>query len=82
MNPDGSLMYPTFVETLIAQGVKVGTPEYGMVRTNQTAKKQEGISFMVMSMQTPGITLRRVETLDLGFQHSDHNPVEIEITLP
>ena len=31
---------------------------------------------------SPGITLRRVETLDLGFQHSDHKPVEIEITLP
>jgi endonuclease/exonuclease/phosphatase family metal-dependent hydrolase len=30
---------------------------------------------------SPGIELRRVETLDLHFEHSDHNPVELEVAL-
>jgi alkylation response protein AidB-like acyl-CoA dehydrogenase len=37
---------------------------YVLVRTDrQAAKKQEGISFMVMSMQTPGITLRPIRNI-------------------
>ncbi len=30
---------------------------------------------------SPGVELRRVETLDLHFEHSDHNPVELEVVL-
>ena len=30
---------------------------------------------------SPGIELHRAETLDLLFEHSDHNPVEIEVVL-
>lgn len=37
---------------------------YVLVRTDRNAaKKQEGISFMVMSMQTPGITLRPIRNI-------------------
>jgi len=37
---------------------------YVLVRTDRNAaKKQEGISFLVMSMQTPGITLRPIRNI-------------------
>lgn len=35
-----------------------------LVRTNRTAKKQEGISFLLIDMSTPGITLRPIITID------------------
>lgn len=30
---------------------------------------------------SPGVELRRASTVDLNFQNSDHNPVEVEVTL-
>ena len=35
-----------------------------LVRTDATAKKQQGISFLLMDMKTPGITIRPIITLD------------------
>jgi pimeloyl-CoA dehydrogenase large subunit len=37
-----------------------------LVRTDPAAKKQEGISFLLIDMRTPGITVRPIETIDGG----------------
>ena len=37
-----------------------------LVRTDPAAKKQEGISFILLDMKTPGITLRPIVTIDGG----------------
>jgi pimeloyl-CoA dehydrogenase large subunit len=37
-----------------------------LVRTNREAKKQEGISFLLFEMTTPGITVRPIVTIDGG----------------
>jgi pimeloyl-CoA dehydrogenase large subunit len=37
-----------------------------LVRTDPAAKKQEGISFLLMDMKTPGITVRPIVTIDGG----------------
>jgi 3-oxochol-4-en-24-oyl-CoA dehydrogenase len=34
-----------------------------LVRTEKQAKKQEGISFLLCDLKTPGITIRKIETL-------------------
>jgi alkylation response protein AidB-like acyl-CoA dehydrogenase len=39
-----------------------------LVRTNPTAKIQEGISFLLIDMKTPGITVRPIITLDGGHE--------------
>src|SRR5579862_1826807 len=35
-----------------------------LVRTDPAAKKQEGISFLLIDMKTPGITVRPIITID------------------
>ena len=37
-----------------------------LVRTDKEAKKQEGISFLLIPMDTPGITIRPIRNLDMG----------------
>ncbi|MEQ8700999.1 MAG: acyl-CoA dehydrogenase family protein, partial [Bauldia litoralis] len=37
-----------------------------LVRTDESAKKQEGISFLLIDMKTPGITVKPIVTLDGG----------------
>jgi pimeloyl-CoA dehydrogenase large subunit len=37
-----------------------------LVRTDAAAKKQEGISFLLIDMRTPGITVRPIVTIDGG----------------
>jgi pimeloyl-CoA dehydrogenase large subunit len=37
-----------------------------LVRTDPAAKKQQGISFLLIDMKTPGITVRPIETIDGG----------------
>jgi pimeloyl-CoA dehydrogenase large subunit len=37
-----------------------------LVRTDARAKKQEGISFLLIEMNTPGITVRPIQTIDGG----------------
>ncbi len=39
-----------------------------LVRTDPTAKKQEGISFLLIDMKTPGITVRPIIMLDDGHE--------------
>ena len=43
-----------------------------LVRTDNTAKKQEGITFLLIDMKTPGITVRPIITLD-----EDHEVNEV-----
>jgi pimeloyl-CoA dehydrogenase large subunit len=43
-----------------------------LVRTDPGAKKQEGISFLLIDMKTPGITLRPIQTID-----GDHEVNEV-----
>jgi alkylation response protein AidB-like acyl-CoA dehydrogenase len=42
-----------------------------LVRTNQTAKKQEGITFLLIDMKTPGISVRPIITIDGGHEVND-----------
>ncbi len=39
-----------------------------LVRTDPAAKKQEGISFLLIEMKTPGITVRPIQTIDGGHE--------------
>jgi pimeloyl-CoA dehydrogenase large subunit len=39
-----------------------------LVRTDAAVKKQEGISFLLIDMKSPGITVRPIETIDGGHE--------------
>ena len=39
-----------------------------LVRTDNSGRKQDGISFLLIDMTTPGVTVRPIETID-GFHH-------------
>jgi pimeloyl-CoA dehydrogenase large subunit len=39
-----------------------------LARTDATVKKQEGISFILVDMKTPGVTVRPIQTLDGGHE--------------
>jgi pimeloyl-CoA dehydrogenase large subunit len=39
-----------------------------LVRTDPEARKQEGISFLLIDMQSPGITVRPIQTIDGGHE--------------
>jgi pimeloyl-CoA dehydrogenase large subunit len=39
-----------------------------LCRTDPAAKKQEGISFILIDMKTPGITVRPIQTIDGGYE--------------
>ena len=39
-----------------------------LARTDMTVKKQEGISFILVDMKTPGITVRPIQTIDGGVE--------------
>jgi len=39
-----------------------------LARTNAQAKKQEGISFFLVDMKTPGVTVRPIQTIDGGHE--------------
>jgi alkylation response protein AidB-like acyl-CoA dehydrogenase len=39
-----------------------------LVRTDPAAKKQQGISFLLIDMKTPGITVRPIQTIDGGVE--------------
>jgi alkylation response protein AidB-like acyl-CoA dehydrogenase len=38
---------------------------FALVRTDKAAKKQDGISFLLIAMDTPGLTVRPIITLDM-----------------
>jgi alkylation response protein AidB-like acyl-CoA dehydrogenase len=39
-----------------------------LVRTDPTAKKQRGISFLLIDMDTPGLTVRPIQLIDGGYE--------------
>ena len=39
-----------------------------LVRSNPAAKKQEGISYLLIDLKTPGITVRPIQTIDGGHE--------------
>nr|WP_047166206.1 acyl-CoA dehydrogenase family protein [Sphingomonas sp. Y57] len=39
---------------------------FGLFRTDSSGKKQQGITFLLLDMKTPGITVRPIETIDGG----------------
>src|SRR5690606_16255028 len=39
-----------------------------LARTDASAKKQEGISFILVDMKTPGVTVRPIQTIDGGHE--------------
>jgi alkylation response protein AidB-like acyl-CoA dehydrogenase len=62
-------------DTYIVNGQKTWTTlaQYAdwifcLVRTDAAAKKQEGISFLLIDMNTPGITVRPIQTIDGGHE--------------
>ena len=50
-----------------------------LVRTDQAAKKQEGISFLLIDMKTPGITVRPIQTIDGGHEVNEVFFVEVRV---
>src|SRR3546814_14747665 len=39
---------------------------FALVRTDNSGRKQQGITFLLIDMKTPGITVRPIETIDGG----------------
>lgn len=61
----------------VVNGTKMWTTEahwadmmHCLVRTERTGRKQEGISFLLIDMRTPGITVEPIVTLD-GVHHTN-----------
>jgi len=42
-----------------------------LVRTDSSAKQQEGISFLLIDMKSPGVTVRPIKLLDGGYEVND-----------
>jgi len=42
-----------------------------LVRTDSSGKPQEGISFVLVDMNTPGVTVRPIQTIDGGYEIND-----------
>jgi len=42
-----------------------------LVRTNRDVKKQAGISFLLIDMMSPGVTVRPIQTIDGGYEIND-----------
>jgi len=62
-------------DTYVVNGQKIWTTlaQYAdwifcLVRTDPAAKQQEGISFLLIDMNTPGITRRPIQTIDGGHE--------------
>ena len=64
-------------ENYVVNGSKMWTTEahwaewmHCLVRTERTARKQEGISFLLIDMKTPGLSVEPIVTLD-GVHHTN-----------
>ena len=62
-------------ETYVVNGQKTWTTTaqyadwiFCLVRTDPAAKKQQGISFLLIDMKAPGITVRPIQTIDGGHE--------------
>jgi pimeloyl-CoA dehydrogenase large subunit len=62
-------------DTYIVNGQKTWTTAaqyadwiFCLVRTDPAAKKQQGISFLLIDMKTPGVTVRPIQTIDGGHE--------------
>ncbi|MDE8346847.1 MAG: acyl-CoA dehydrogenase family protein [Acidocella sp.] len=58
----------------VVNGQKIWTSQaqfadwmFCLVRTDTQARKQRGISFLLIDMKTPGVTVRRIKSLDNSF---------------
>ncbi|GAC1571907.1 MAG: pimeloyl-CoA dehydrogenase large subunit [Sphingomicrobium sp.] len=58
-------------EHYLLNGQKIWTTQaqhadwmFGLFRTDNLGKKQQGITFLLLDMQTPGLTVRSIETID------------------
>src|SRR6202035_2498125 len=52
-----------------------------LVRTDPAAKKQQGISFLLIDMKTPGITVRPIQTIDGGYEVNEVFFDEVRVPL-
>jgi alkylation response protein AidB-like acyl-CoA dehydrogenase len=50
-----------------------------LARTDPNAKKQEGISFILVDMKTPGVTVRPIETIDGGKEINEVHLENVEV---
>jgi alkylation response protein AidB-like acyl-CoA dehydrogenase len=50
-----------------------------LARTDPNAKKQEGISFILVDMRTPGVTVRPIETIDGGKEINEVHLENVEV---
>lgn len=60
-------------DTFVVNGRKIWTTEahfadmmFCLARTEKTGKQQEGISFLLLDMNDPGVTVRPIATIDSG----------------
>ena len=52
-----------------------------LARTNAQAKKQEGISFFLVDMKSPGITVRPIQTIDGGHEVNEVFLDDVRVSL-
>ena len=50
-----------------------------LARTEASAKKQDGISFILVDMRTPGVTVRPIETIDGGREINEVHFENVEV---
>jgi pimeloyl-CoA dehydrogenase large subunit len=75
-------------ETYIVNGQKTWTTTaqyadwiFCLVRTDPAVKKQQGISFLLIDMKTPGITVRPIQTIDGGYEVNEVFFDEVRVPL-
>src|SRR6202521_5985470 len=54
---------------------------FNLCRTDPTAKKQSGISFLLVDMKTKGITVRRIQTIDGGHEINEVFFDDVKVTV-
>ena len=52
---------------------------FALVRTDPQARKHEGISFILVDMRTPGVTVRPIETIDRGKEINEVHLENVEV---